>query len=239
MSDVLEVIDLHRSFGGLRAVDGVSFSVREGEVLAIIGPNGAGKTTVFNLLAGRLRPSHGRIVLDRANVTQHSVRGRVHRGVVATFQIPRIMAGLTVGEVLRAALHYGAGVRRPDAEIGALCQQFDLRGAELVATLDLHHLKILEMCRAVAVRPRVLLLDEVAAGLDETERDQIAAKVKELAASGTAIVVVEHSMDFIRRVAQRALVLSFGRVIACGAVEEVLADEHVIAAYLGRVDVPA
>ncbi|GAA1847898.1 ABC transporter ATP-binding protein [Pseudonocardia ailaonensis] len=227
---VLVAENLTKRFSGLVAVDGVDLRVGRGEILALIGPNGAGKTTLFNLLAGRLRPTTGRIVLEGRDVTPLSLRERVRAGVVATFQIPRQFAEVTVEEIVGLAVHYGGG----DRDVDGLCAEFGLAPQSQVGSLDLHALKMLEMCRAVAVAPSVLLLDEVASGLDHHERGSITERIRELAAAGTAIVVVEHSVDFIRSLCTRAMVLSFGTVLSEGSVADVFSDKVVADAYLGR-----
>jgi branched-chain amino acid transport system ATP-binding protein len=234
VSAVLEVSDLHKQFLGLRAVNGVSFSIEPGEIMAIIGPNGAGKTTVFNLVAGRLRPTAGAIRMHGEDITKLALRGRIRKGIVATFQVPRVLGELTVREIVALAVHYsGQGAKAADGHIEELCERFDLPPDATAQSLDLHRLKKLEMARAVAVAPSVLLLDEVACGLDTSERDAISGLIRRLAEGGTSIIIVEHSMQFIQELCERAVVLSFGEVLTSGPVGEALSDPAVIEAYLG------
>jgi branched-chain amino acid transport system ATP-binding protein len=234
VSQLLTLRDVKRWFGALKAVDGVSLELEAGEILAIIGPNGAGKTTLFNLISGKLRCTAGAILLDSADITRSSVSARTRMGVAATFQIPRMLGSLTVREVLHAALRYGRAQREVDRPALDLCRRFGLDPDSVCSKLDLHQLKRLEMCRAVAVGARVVLLDEVAAGLDDTERRDISVIIKGLADRGLGVIVVEHTMDFIRGVCGRAVVLDFGRVLASGSVDQVLENEKVINAYVGQ-----
>ncbi|MFG1921774.1 ABC transporter ATP-binding protein [Cryptosporangium sp. NPDC048952] len=235
---VLRAEGLSKRFQGLQALDDVNLHVNAGEVLALIGPNGAGKTTLFNVLAGRHRPTSGRIFVDGRDVTAGSLRRRVQTGVAATFQIPRQFDEVTVEEAVGLAARYGRPKNRSTVQADSVqrhCQEFSLDPRAQIGRLDLHSLKMLEMCRAVAVAPKVLLLDEVASGLDHGEREAISAMVARLAATGCAVIVVEHSVEFVRRLCSRAVVLSFGQVLARGTVDEVLADEAVAKAYLGQV----
>jgi branched-chain amino acid transport system ATP-binding protein len=234
VSAVLEVSGLEKQFVGLRAVNGVDFTVQPGEILAIIGPNGAGKTTVFNLIAGKLRPTAGTIRMQGEDITKLALRGRIRKGIVATFQVPRVLGELTVREIVALAVHYsGQGRNAVHGHVEELCARFDLPPDATAVSLDLHRLKKLEMARAVAVAPSVLLLDEVACGLDTSERDSISGMIRQLAEGGTSIIIVEHSMSFIQELCERAVVLSFGEVLTSGPVDEALSDPAVIEAYLG------
>lgn len=235
MTTTLKVESVSKKFSGLQALTDVSFEVSAGEVLALIGPNGAGKTTLFNVVAGRLKQTSGTITLGGEDVTAASMRDRVRHGLVATFQIPRSWAALSVAEVLGVAATYGDAASVDSGErVEQLCERFELDPGRPTSDLDLHGLKKLELCRALAVHPKVILLDEVAAGLDEEERGLIIEAVRGLAAEGRAVVVVEHSVPFVRRLCDRAVALSFGAVIGSGSVDEVLELPEVASAYLGE-----
>ncbi|MDX6242112.1 MAG: branched-chain amino acid transport system ATP-binding protein [Kribbellaceae bacterium] len=234
MTDALRIDAVTKKFVGLTALEDVTFAVEPGEVVALIGPNGAGKTTLFNVLAGRAKQTSGSVHLFGEDISGTSVRHRVRRGIVATFQIPRSWGNLTVAEALGVAARYG-DPRASDVarRVATLCDRFELRPDVSTVDLGLHGLKKFELCRALAVDPRVILLDEVASGLDEEERVLIIATVRELAAEGKTVVLVEHSVPFVRAVSDRAVALSFGRVIGSGPVDDVLELPEVAAAYLG------
>jgi branched-chain amino acid transport system ATP-binding protein len=234
----LEARRLSRRFGGLVALSNVDFSVRPEEIVAVIGPNGAGKTTLFNVLTGRLRPTAGQVLLNGVDITRYSERDRIRNGMASTFQVPRLLGDLTVIEVVRVAIANGAN-RSSVLDAAALCLDLGLHPTKRCATLDLHELKKFELCRALALAPTVLLLDEVAAGLDDGERSTVVDIVRRVAARGTAVIVVEHSMDFVRKLCQRAVVLSFGSVLAAGTVETVLRSTEVMEAYVGMNDTDA
>jgi branched-chain amino acid transport system ATP-binding protein len=232
-SAILEVKDVTRRFGGLLAVDGVSFSVGKGEIMALIGPNGAGKTTLFNVVSGRMRSSSGTVTLAGRNVERTSLKQRVRLGIAATYQIPKQLGELTVGEILQVAQHYGQTGERTSEELAEICDDLGLNTHEVAGTLDLHRVKHLEIARAIATSPSVLLLDEIAAGLDDTEVSTVAEHVRRLAAAGTTIVVVEHRMDFLVSMCNRVVVLNFGKVLFDGSIDEALANQAVVEAYLG------
>jgi len=226
----LEVIDLRVAFGGLTALDGVSFDVRPGEVVALIGPNGAGKTTVFNAVCGLVR-RRGDVRIDGAPAPRRT-SGLTARGVARTLQGLGLFAGLTVCENVLLPV---AGRRDADALVAAQLQELDL--AELagrpVAALSYPDRKRVALARAVVTRPRLLLLDEPAGGLGADDIAALGDAIRRVARTGCAVLLVEHHVDFVMGLADRIVVLDFGRVIAHGTPDVVRTDPRVEEAYLG------
>ena len=239
MAVALSARSLRIAFGGLPAVDDVSFDVAEGEILGLIGPNGAGKTTLFNLVSGYLRPSSGEIHLGDRNVTGLKPWALARLGVSRTFQVVRPFPRLTVlGNVA-----VGAHLRhrsRSEAERAAR-EVLGFLGMERLAdaeagSLSLPSRKRLEIARALAIEPRLLLLDEVVAGLNPAEAEEIIGLIRRVRERGVTIVIVEHIMRVIMGLSDRVVALSYGRKIAEGTPQAVAADPSVIAAYLGSED---
>ncbi len=246
MTAVLETIALEKRFGGLVATRDLSFRVRKGGRHALIGPNGAGKTTAINLLTGMLQPSSGRILLDGRDITWLAPHQRVRRGLARSFQINQLFGELTPVEALGLAIseRVGAGAdfwRRTGTasgivdEIAELVERFRLADVmhERAAVLPYGKQRFLEMALAVACRPRVLLLDEPAAGVPEAERAGLLATIRALPAD-VAIVLIEHDMDLVFEFADRISVLVNGALFAEGTPEEVARDARVKAVYLGE-----
>jgi ABC-type branched-subunit amino acid transport system ATPase component len=249
---VLELRGVERVFGGLRAVDGASFAVAEAEVHGLIGPNGAGKTTLLNLVSGLLRPSAGTIALGGRRIDGLAPHRIAARGVTRTYQNIRLFPALSalenvlVGEHLtrkaslaaRLVLHPAARREEEAAREAAraLLDRVGLaaRAGEAAGTLSYGEQRRVEIARALAARPRVLLLDEPTAGMNAGEVRSIAALVGEVAHQGTAVLLVEHNVKLVLEVCRRVTVLNFGKVIAGGTPAEVANDEAVITAYLGR-----
>ena len=245
MSALLEVEGLTKNFGGLSVVTDVSFNLAEGERLALIGPNGAGKTTVFNLLSGVYEPSGGVIRLGGRDISRVPSRDRIKLGMARTFQNIRLMPHLSVvenvmlGQQARVSswgdflLPVGRSPWRREAE--ALLQELglDTWPGEIVATLPYGIRKKIEVVRALASRPKLLLLDEPAAGLNPTETASLREFLMGVSRRGVTLLVVEHDMSFVRSLCERAVVLNFGRRIYEGSTQAVQEDPLVLEAYLG------
>jgi branched-chain amino acid transport system ATP-binding protein len=234
---LLEVRNLTKRFGGLVANDGVSFSLAQGEILGLIGPNGAGKTTLFNSVAGFFAPTSGSIWLDGAPVAGLPPEQMAARGVARTFQIVRIFRSMTVLEnaMVGAMLRTRARGAAENASREMLAfAGLERRASDPASTLTVAEQKRLEIARALASGPRLLLLDEAMAGLTPGEVQEAVALVRRIRARGIACIVIEHVMEGVMPLADRLLVLESGKKIAEGAPSQVAADPAVIAAYLGE-----
>ncbi|WP_245872835.1 ABC transporter ATP-binding protein [Deinococcus planocerae] len=235
---VLRAEGLSKRFGGLLAVQDVSFSQYAGEILAVIGPNGAGKTTLLNLLSGVYRPTSGRLHLLGRDVTQESMEARCHAGLGRAFQIVRPFPEMTVYENVTVGALFGKrGMRLPEARERAY-DLLDRTGLAAHADKAAHELtllqdKRLEVARALATQPRVLLLDEVMAGLRPAEAQEAVSLVRSVRDSGISVLFIEHIMPVVRDLADRVVVMDQGRVLAQGTYREVTANPQVVAAYLG------
>jgi len=229
---ILSARGLVRHFGGLRAVDGVDLDLLRGEIHALIGPNGAGKTTLVSLLSGRVPAQAGTIMLDGADITHLPAHARVARGVAYTFQITSIYARLSVFDNVALAVqrHPGdlmAGTMAALARVG-----LDDRAGQEAGTLSYGHQRLLEIAMGLALRPKVLILDEPTQGLANAEIDTFKALVRGLVPE-TTVLLIEHNMDVVMDLAHRITVLNFGQVLAQGTPEQIRANPAVQAAYLG------
>lgn len=237
MSAVLSARGLSKSFGALKVTDDVSFDLAPGEALGIIGPNGAGKSTLFNLITGTIRADAGRIALGGEDVTRASPMTRCRAGIGRSFQIPQPFGGLTVFENLVVAASFGSASR--EAAVTARCAEIlgatglIERANQPAGTLTLLQRKRLELARALATDPRVLLLDEIAGGLTEGESAELVETIRAIHARGVAIVWIEHVLHALTAVVGRLMVLDFGRVIGMGDPAEVMARREVREIYLG------
>ncbi len=233
---ILEARGLGHAFGGLQAVDGVDLDLRRGEVHALIGPNGAGKTTLVSLLSGRLPLQDGKIRLDGQDISALPAHERVRRGIAYTFQITSIFPGLSVFDnVALAAQSRGvADLRGAVAEALARVGLDALAGQE-AGTLSYGHQRLLELAMGLALRPKLLILDEPTQGLAAGEIDRFTGLVRSLVPDIT-VLLIEHNMDVVMGLADRISVLTFGRLIAQGSPEEIRANAAVQAAYLGDDD---
>ena len=233
---LLSVEGVSRRFGGLLAVNGASLSAGAGRITALIGPNGAGKTTLFSLISGFLKPSGGKVRYAGLDVTGEPPHRRARRGIARTFQIVRPFPGLSVEDnVTIGALLHRRDVGEARSRAQALLQQLDLfdKRDRIAATLTLPDRKRLEVARALATEPRLLLLDEVMAGLRPTETDRMVAILKALNRDGLTILLIEHVMRAVMALASRVLVLDHGVAIAEGTPEQVVRDPAVVQSYLG------
>jgi branched-chain amino acid transport system ATP-binding protein len=234
---ILEVREVTKRFAGLVAVDKVSFSIPRGGLVSIIGPNGAGKTTLFNMLTGQLRPNAGEVRLDGRVINRLAPHQRARLGMGRTFQIAKPLIALNALEnvMMSAFLHRRTTRAAQDharavlGEIG-LADRADRRASELT----LSERRRLEVARALALDPQILLLDEVMAGLNASEIVQAIDLVKRLHARGLTILVIEHNLNVVRSISEKVIVLDHGALIAEGSAETILSSPAVIEAYLGR-----
>jgi len=237
MPELLRLEELDKNFGSLRVTDHVSLSLAEGETLGIIGPNGAGKTTLFNLIGGDLAPDAGRVLFRGAEVTRTASHLRCRRGIGRTYQVPHPFSGITVFENLLVAASFGGALRERDAT--APCAELlaltglEAKANQTAGSLPLLDRKRLELARALATQPQLLLLDEIAGGLSEKEALALVETVRAIAARGVTIVWIEHVVHVLLAVATRLAVLDFGRVIADGAPRAVIGSSEVRRVYMG------
>ncbi len=229
---------LSRHFGGLRAVDGVDFALMPGEIRAIIGPNGAGKTTFVSLLSGRIRPSSGMIVFDGADITTMPAYRRVRLGVAYTFQITSVFANLTafdnVALPVQRTLTDGRSKGQVRSGVMAALERTGLadRAGTLAGQLSYGHQRLLEVAMGLALKPRLLILDEPTQGLADSEIDNFIAVVREIARDAT-VLLIEHNMPVVMQLADRITVFSSGKILAEGTPDQIRANTEVQDAYLG------
>jgi branched-chain amino acid transport system ATP-binding protein len=237
---ILELDRLSKSFGQLKVADAISFSLAAGEALGVVGPNGAGKTTLFSLIGGVLKPDSGAVRLMGRDITHDAPQARCAAGVARTHQIPRPFEKLTVFEnvLVGACFAKRRSEREAVEHCGAVLEQTRLlRHANKPAgALPLLDRKRLELARALATQPRVLLLDEIAGGLTEGECRELIAMIREISASGVAIVWIEHIVHALLAVVTRLIVLNFGQLIAEGEPRLVMASRQVREIYLGAFE---
>ena len=237
MTVLLQLDGVSKSYGALKAVDTVSLAVAAGEALAVIGPNGAGKTTLFNLITGDAAPTAGRIVFNGAEMTAMPPHARSRLGIGRSYQIPHPFANMSVFENLLVGAIYGGGKSERDSYAGC-CDVLRVTGlydkANVPArTLTLLQRKRLEMARALAVEPKLLLLDEIAGGLTEFECGELVKTIKDIHARGTTIVWIEHIVHALVSVASRLIVMNFGQILAQGDPREVMNEPKVREVYMG------
>jgi branched-chain amino acid transport system ATP-binding protein len=237
MAVLLRLDNVSKSYGALKAVDDVTIAVEGGEALAVIGPNGAGKTTLFNLISGDTAPTKGRIEFEGAEMTSKPPHTRSRLGIGRSYQIPHPFANMSVFENLLVGAIYGGGITERESyrrctdllKVTGLYEKANVPAR----TLTLLQRKRLELARALAVAPRLLLLDEIAGGLTEYECGELVKTIKEIHARGTTIVWIEHIVHALLSVAGRLIVMNFGQVLAQGNPHEVMADARVREVYMG------
>ena len=254
MSAILETKNLSIHFGGLKAVDDVTFQAEEGEITAIIGPNGAGKTTVFNLLAGFYEPTEGSVFFDGQDMKGIPTYKRTSLGMARTFQNINLFKSMSVmdnalvglhtrmkADPISCILHTPKMMKEQNKAKEEMMEILDLLGLADVADVPAGSLsygkqKNLEIARAVATHPKLLLLDEPASGLNTQELDELSLRVEKLRQRGISIILIEHKMDVVMSISHKIMVLNFGKNIAYGTPEEIKNNPLVIEAYLGKDD---
>lgn len=249
---VLEVVDVHKRFGGVAALAGVSLEVRENEVCGLIGPNGAGKTTLFDVVSGTTAPTRGRVLLDGKDVTGELPERRSRAGMRRTYQHPQLFVELTVEDNVLTAMEWrggGGGLvadvlglrarrrveRKRRERVRILLEECGLKGMEsrLAGSLPVGTARLVELARAIVDGPRLLLLDEPTSGLTEAESECFARQIERLRGEGVSVVLVEHDVRFVMEHSTRVVALNFGAVLAEGTPEEIQEHPEVQAAYLG------
>jgi branched-chain amino acid transport system ATP-binding protein len=237
MAVLLQLTEVSKSYGALKAVDTLSLAVDDGEALAVIGPNGAGKTTLFNLISGDVAPSAGRIAFAGADMTAKPPHARSRLGIGRSYQIPHPFANMSVFENLLVGSIFGGGITERESykrcsdvlEVTGLYDKANVPAR----TLTLLQRKRLELARALAIEPKLLLLDEIAGGLTEYECGELVKTIKEIHARGTTIVWIEHIVHALLSVASRLIVMNFGQLLAQGDPHQVMADARVREVYMG------
>jgi branched-chain amino acid transport system ATP-binding protein len=237
---LLRIDALTRSFGGFVALDNISVEIRKGERFGLIGPNGSGKTTLVNCISGALRPNKGAVLFRDEDITPLPPNQRAHRGIARSFQIPRPFRSMTVFENLMVALDFAPGhllelaSHRRDAAMSILTRMgLASKAYEATATLTQVELRKMELARAMATGPKLLISDEAMAGLSTSEVDEVLDLLMSLAGEDIAIIMIEHIMQAVMRFSERVMCLDAGRIIAIGAPAEVMANARVQEAYLG------
>ncbi|MFO1033277.1 MAG: ABC transporter ATP-binding protein [Hyphomicrobiales bacterium] len=233
---LLSLESLKKKYGALVVTDGVSLSVEKGEIVGILGPNGAGKTTLFNLVAGTVKPDSGVVMFKGENVSGLGAAERCRRGISRSFQVPHPFNGMTVFENILVGAAFGRAGEDPEAHALKVLELTGMKAKanQLAGSISLLERKRLEMARALATEPELLLLDEIAGGLTERECQSLLSAIRDVHGTGVTIVWIEHVVHALLSVAQRLVVLNFGKLIADGAPDEVMNSKDVKSVYLGE-----
>lgn len=237
--NIIEVKEVTKYFGGLRALYNISFPLETGEILGLIGPNGSGKTTLFNIIAGTFPPSSGSVWFNGEEITFEGPQQICHKGISRTYQLVRPFSSLTVYENVLVGLHFGKpGKKETDLMEKEACELLQLTGlfqkANTIAkNLTLVGRKQLEIARALATHPKVLLLDEAVSGLNPTETETVMGLIRKIQSRGITVFMIEHIMKAVMGLSNRILVLNFGEMIAQGTPDQISKNKDVIEAYLG------
>jgi ABC-type branched-subunit amino acid transport system ATPase component len=233
---LLRLDGLTKEFRGVRAIQGVTFAVEAGRITSVVGPNGAGKSTLFNMISGYLRPTSGRVHFKGEDITELPTYRIAQRGIVRAFQIAKPFPELSVQKNVAVAAIFGkAGERDVEETVAKSIELCRLRPHThtTASQLSVGNLRRLELGRAIAARPELLLADEPFAGLNETETHEMGEVLKSICGSGVTVILVEHDIKAVRRISDRVIVLETGRMIADGSADEVFSSQAVIDAYLG------
>ncbi len=235
---LLAVQGLVKRFGAFRALDGLSFDLKAGEILGLVGPNGSGKTTCINVISGLYGPDGGAVMLAGQPIGGLAPHRLVHLGINRTFQVPKPFMSLTVRENVAVAAAYGRHPEEGGVDVAELLASLRLDGVAARPAIELNSAqqKMLDLARALATGPRVLLVDELAAGLNPAELGEVGERLNELARSGIGLLVVEHLMGFIDDITDRVIVMNAGRSIFEGVLSDAVLDPTVIEVYLGGAD---
>jgi branched-chain amino acid transport system ATP-binding protein len=238
VTGLVELDDVRMSFGKVVVADGLSLSLAPGETLGVVGPNGAGKTSMLNLITGNLTPSRGRVLLDGADVTNLPVHARARLGIGRTYQVPQPFGGMSVFENVLVGASYAGQSRHSDNAVDAAVEA--LRRTDLISRanvpagrLTLLDRKRLELARALAIAPRVLLLDEIAGGLTEPEVERLVGTIRDIRGGGLGIIWIEHIVSALLSVVDRLVATNLGRILADGEPRAVMASREVQTVYLG------
>ncbi len=236
MKKILEITDATKQFGGLKANEGITFDVNEAEIVGVVGPNGAGKTTLFNSISGAHNLTSGSIIFDGTDITEKKAHQICKLGIGRTFQIPQSLNEMTVWEnILVGALNHTSKMNVAGEKVNEILELCSLNHMKdmIAGKLNVAQKKRLEIARAMATNPKLLLLDETMAGLTATERKEAVELIRKINAQGIAILTIEHNMDVVMNVSNRVVVLVSGKLLMVGTPEEVTSNPAVINAYLG------